>query len=134
MLTEPLFHPVSDDLFLALDEAKGDTELEAWTSRKERAQTMEVRKLTQHEVGSVFRRACVAAGVALEDTWLSGHSGRVGTAQDMAASGMSTVEIQIAGHWVNERMPKRYAEKIEAAQSGEKRFRKVEALEPDGDG
>jgi len=128
-----VFHPVSDDVDLPLALAEGEKELEAWEARVQRGRAMELRKLTQREVGSVFRRACVAAGVALERTWLSGHSARVGATQDMAAAGMSIAEMMIAGRWASERMPVHYAGKINAAQSGKKRFRKIEALEPDGD-
>lgn len=126
-----VFHAVSDDLNLPLAAAKDDDEREAWEARVERGRAAEGRKLTQREVGTVFRRACLAAGVGLGDTWLSGHSARVGAAQDMAAAGLSTAELQIAGRWASERMPVHYAAKVKAAQSGKRRFRKIKELPTD---
>jgi len=128
-----IFHPVSDDVDLPLEATESEKEREAWEERIQRGRAMELRKLTQREVGSVFRRACVAAGVKLESTWLSGHSARVGATQDMAAAGLSTVQIQIAGRWSSERMPVHYAEKINAAQSGKKRFQLVSRLSDEDD-
>ena len=123
-----LFHPVSDDLDLPLADAETDSERAAWEARVRRGQALELRKLTKREVGTVFRRACAAAGVPLEQTWLSGHSARVGAAQDMAAAGLSTAEMQIAGRWASERMPVHYAAQVKAAQTGKRRFKKIDQL------
>jgi integrase len=45
----------------------------------------------------------------------SAHSARVGTAQDMLASGFNTAEIAQAGRWASETMPLRYAGDLIAA-------------------
>ena len=41
----------------------------------------------------------------------SGHSGRVGMAQDLAASGAEMPALMVAGRWQSPRMPARYTEK-----------------------
>lgn len=128
-----IFHPVSDDLGMPMDKADSDTERAAWAERARRGRAMELRKLTQREVGQVFRRACDAAGVPPDRTWLSGHSARVGAAQDMAAAGLTTLQIQKEGRWKSERMPLHYAARQRAAEAGETRHAQVDGLEPDTD-
>ena len=41
----------------------------------------------------------------------SGHSGRVGIAQDLAANGAELLALMVAGRWQSARMPARYTEK-----------------------
>lgn len=123
-----MFHPVSDDLELPLDAAVNDKERQAWAERAARGRAQELLPLTPRQVGTVFRRACAVAGVPLDETWLSGHSARVGAAQDMAAAGMSPVEMQIAGRWANGRMPAHYASQINAEQAGKRRHSMVDGL------
>lgn len=53
---------------------------------------------------------------------LSGHSGRVGAAQDMVVAGASLPLVQRMGRWKSVRQPARYAEDADAARSGEERF------------
>jgi hypothetical protein len=48
----------------------------------------------------------------------SGHSPRVGAAQDMAAAGVSTAAILQAGGWSDERMIKRYIRRLSALEGG----------------
>jgi integrase/recombinase XerD len=48
----------------------------------------------------------------------SGHSLRVGAAQDMAAEGISTAAILLAGGWANERMVKVYTRELTALDGG----------------
>lgn len=81
--------------------------------------------LTTQEVGAVFRRAARLAGVPVPH--LSGHSTRVGGAQDMVEAGATTDEVQQAGGWKDGRMPAKYAERPLAKRAGEKRFRKLQA-------
>ena len=40
----------------------------------------------------------------------TGHSGRVGMAQDLAATGVELPALMTAGRWKNSRMPARYTE------------------------
>jgi hypothetical protein len=49
---------------------------------------------------------------------VSGHSARVGAAQDLAGLDIDLAAITQAGGWKSTRMPLRYAEKINAARSG----------------
>jgi hypothetical protein len=49
---------------------------------------------------------------------MSGHSTRVGAAQDLAELGIDLAAITQAGGWKSTRMPLHYAEKINAARSG----------------
>ncbi len=48
----------------------------------------------------------------------SGHSTRVGAAQDLAELDIDLAAITQAGGWKSTRMPLHYAEKIDAARSG----------------
>jgi hypothetical protein len=49
---------------------------------------------------------------------VSGHSTRVGAAQDLAELDIDLAAITHAGGWKSPRMPLQYAEKINAARSG----------------
>jgi hypothetical protein len=49
---------------------------------------------------------------------VSGHSTRVGAAQDPAALDIDLAAITQAGGWKSTRMPLQYAEKIKAGRSG----------------
>ena len=49
---------------------------------------------------------------------LSGHSPRVGAAQDMIASGIGTAAIMQAGRWRSPRMVQRYGERLLAKRNG----------------
>ena len=48
---------------------------------------------------------------------VSGHSTRVGAAQDLAELDIDLAAITQAGGWKSTRMPLQYAEKIEASRS-----------------
>jgi integrase len=52
----------------------------------------------------------------------SGHSLRVGAAQDLAAAGVSTAGILQAGGWKDERMIRRYLRKLRAREGGMAQF------------
>src|ERR1700680_4581160 len=49
---------------------------------------------------------------------VSGHSTRVGAAQDLAELDIDVAALTQAGGWKSTRMPLQYAEKISAARSG----------------
>ena len=57
------------------------------------------------------RRIKAMALVAGLGEGFSGHSGRVGMAQDLAASGAELPALMVAGRWQSPRMPARYTEK-----------------------
>lgn len=67
-------------------------------------------------VNRAMKRVAKAAGI--EERGVSGHSCRVGAAQDLLSHGFGLAEIMQAGRWTSERMPARYTEKIAASRGG----------------
>lgn len=61
-------------------------------------------------VPEIVKRRAQAAG--LDPAAFSGHSTRVGAAQDLTAAGFGLPAIQQAGGWTSPAMPARYAEKL----------------------
>ena len=61
--------------------------------------------------GTVSYRIAAAARAAGLGEGFSGHSPRVGMAQDLTASGAGLVAIMVAGRWKSERMPAHYSRK-----------------------
>lgn len=123
-----VFHAVADDLHLDPSAAIDADESQRWGVRPEHAHRREAAPLSRREVSNVFRRAATLAGLDPETHWLSGHSARVGAAQDMVRAGLTTAQVQVAGRWGSERMPIRYAERVLAEHTGEDRFARVEAM------
>lgn len=79
--------------------------------------------LTAKEVARIFRQRAVAAG--LDHAWtISGHSTRIGTANDLMRDGASTGEIQLAGGWKSEAMVIAYTRKSAAGQNAVARLRR----------
>ena len=68
---------------------------------------------TRH-VGNRVRAAAKAAGLGEGYT---GHSGRVGMAQDLVKSGVELPALMTAGRWKSSKMPARYTER-QAADRG----------------
>ncbi|NQV54528.1 MAG: tyrosine-type recombinase/integrase [Rhodospirillales bacterium] len=70
-------------------------------------------------VGTVYKRLAKAAGLP-EDTVkrLSGHSARVGAAQDMAAAGIDILAIMQAGGWKSPEIVARYVENLDVLRGG----------------
>ena len=62
---------------------------------------------------SIRRRLRQAAQAAGLPDWrsITGHSGRVGMSQDLAAAGFALPELMTAGRWKSPRMPARYTER-----------------------
>lgn len=58
----------------------------------------------------IMRSALARAGI--DPAGFSSHSARVGMAQDLAASGASTTQIQMAGRWRSANMPAYYARNL----------------------
>jgi integrase len=129
-----IFHAVADDRDLDLTAAPTEAIRLQWRARIVRAREREDRKLGTREVSEVFRRAVTLAGLDRKLHWLSGHSARVGAAQDMVRAGSSTAQVQLAGRWASERMPIRYAERVLAQDAGEDRFAKLAAMQRCRDG
>src|SRR5271155_189924 len=75
--------------------------------------------LNPGSIAPIFKR--VARWIGMPARFLaevSGHSTRVGAAQDLAELDIDLAAITQAGGWKSTRMPLQYAEKINAARSG----------------
>ena len=68
-----------------------------------------------------LQQAARASGLA---DWrdITGHSGRVGMSQDLAAAGFSLPELMTAGRWKSPRMPARYTERQAAGRGAVARY------------
>ncbi|WP_445147303.1 tyrosine-type recombinase/integrase [Dyella sp. Tek66A03] len=72
--------------------------------------------LQPREVARIFRRRAVAAG--LPHAWsISGHSTRVGTANDLINAGATTAQIQHAGGWRSSEMVHVYTRRSQAGDN-----------------
>jgi integrase len=75
--------------------------------------------LNPGSIAPIFKR--VAQWIGMPERFVdqvSGHSTRVGAAQDLAALDIDLAAITQAGGWKSTRMPLQYAERINAARSG----------------
>lgn len=77
--------------------------------------------LEDQEVHRLFRVLAAAAGVTLARA-PSGHSTRVGAAQDMIAAGLELGEVMQAGSWKTVTMPARYAERLLARRGAARKL------------
>ena len=73
--------------------------------------------LSASQIGRRVKAAAKAASLVGWESF-SGHSGRVGMAQDLAASGVELPELMTAGRWKTSRMPARYTERQAAGRGG----------------
>lgn len=69
------------------------------------------RRLNDRDVPRIFKKMAKAAGLNIDP---SGHSTRVGVAQDMTAAGFGTAEVMQAGRWKTPAMVARYSEQQRA--------------------
>jgi integrase len=72
--------------------------------------------LTPGDVARVFKQMADGAGIAAAG--ISGHSSRVGAAQDMAQAGIELPPIMQAGGWKTAEMVARYTARLDARRSG----------------
>lgn len=70
--------------------------------------------LSDRDVARIFKARALAAG--LDPERISGHSTRVGAAQDLLAANFSPAEIMRQGRWKSERMLIRYGESLNAGR------------------
>ena len=70
--------------------------------------------LSPRQIGRRVQAAARAAGLG---EGFTGHSGRVGMAQDLARSGVELPALMTAGRWKSSRMPACYTER-QAADRG----------------
>ena len=75
--------------------------------------------LSGEAVSQIIKRRGKAAGIV----GLSGHSGRVGMAQDLVSSGASIGEVAIAGRWKSVNMVVHYASRKEAGRGAVAKYR-----------
>ena len=73
---------------------------------------------------TIRRRLQQAARAAGLPGWrdITGHSGRVGMAQDLSAAGFALPELMTAGRWKSPRMPARYTEPQTAGRGAVARY------------
>ena len=77
-------------------------------------------RLTDWDVPRILKRLAVLAGI--DASGVSGHSCRVGMAQDLAAEGAELPAIMQAGRWKSPEMPARYAERMTAGRGAVAKF------------
>jgi site-specific recombinase XerD len=77
-------------------------------------------RLPAGDVARILKR--VAARAGLDASRVSGHSARVGMAQDLASAGAELVELMTAGRWKSSAMPARYSERIRAGHGAVARY------------
>jgi len=77
--------------------------------------------LEPQEVPRIFRKLAQAAGVAGARPH-SGHSTRVGAAQDMLAAGLELGEVMQAGSWKSVAMVARYGERLLAGRGAARKL------------
>ena len=76
-------------------------------------------KLDDSQVPRIYKAMAKAAGLSNDVVdGLSGHSARVGAAQDMIACGIELPAILQAGRWKSTAMVHRYGERLLAKRSG----------------
>ena len=64
------------------------------------------------DVARIFKRLADQAGIAADG--ISGHSTRIGAAQDLTAAGFGLPEVMVAGGWRSPEMVGRYTEHLAA--------------------
>src|SRR5271165_4751544 len=103
--------------------------LKVWLDHAEIAEGAVFRRLIgRDEIGDALHPGSIAPIFKRVAQWIgmparfvaevSGHSTRVGAAQDLAELDIDLAAITQAGGWKSTRMPLQYAEKINAARSG----------------
>ena len=71
--------------------------------------------LSESQIGRRVRAAGLGDG-------FTGHSGRVGMAQDLAAAGVELPALMVAGRWQSPRMPARYTARQAAGRGAVPRY------------
>jgi integrase len=103
--------------------------LKIWLEHSKITERAVFRRLTgRNQVGGPLNHGSVAPIFKRVAQWIgmparvvgkvSGHSTRIGAAQDLAALDIDLAAITQAGGWKSTRMPLQYAEKINAGRSG----------------
>lgn len=75
--------------------------------------------LDSKDVSRLFKAMALAAGLTPEEVQrISGHSSRVGAAQDMVRHGVDLPAVMLAGRWRSPEMVERYTRRLDARRSG----------------
>ena len=92
--------------------------------RPEEAVTDAVTPVFNLHPDTIRRRLQQAARAAGLPGWrdITGHSGRVGMAQDLSTAGFALPELMTAGRWKSPRMPARYTERQTAGRGAVARY------------
>ncbi len=91
------------------------------------------KRMSENEVNRTFKAAMRLIGKpSAEVAKVSGHSTRVGAAQDLRDSGMTLVELMNSGGWKDAKMPARYSRKQGAKRSGMAKMMKMKQHDQDG--
>ena len=86
--------------------------------------------LSSRQVGWRVDAAAKAAGLG---EGFTGHSGRVGTAQDLSNTGTELPALMTAGQWKSSKMPARYTERQAAGHGAAARYYQEDGLAESGD-
>lgn len=87
---------------------------EGWLFRRVHAGRAGSDALHPHSIGRILKQRAMAAGLPAEiASRLSGHSMRVGAAQDMVANGADILPIMRSGGWKSINVVARYVQKVE---------------------
>lgn len=84
-------------------------------------------RLQVDAIAQTFKRVAEFVGMTEEEIrQVSGHSIRVGAAQDMVAFNIDLASVMRAGRWKTTVMPMRYEEKVQAGRGGMARTAKAQ--------
>jgi integrase len=78
--------------------------------------------LAGQEIARIFRRCAIRIGLSPAD--ISGHSPRIGAAQDLQVDGASLPAIMASGRWSSPNMPNLYTRNLDAKESAMARMMK----------
>ena len=92
------------------------------------------RGLDPSQVSRIYKSMAIQAGIDDFAGGLSGHSARVGAAQDMIASGIGLPAILQAGRWKSAAMVSRYGERLLASQGAAAQLARMQGRDEEGNG
>ena len=78
------------------------------------------KQMPPRRVAEVFKEIAAESGIPYEH--ISGHSTRVGAAQELLGEGSSIAELMLAGGWKSEVMPVQYGSKIASEKGAMAKF------------
>ena len=86
-------------------------------------------RIESYEVARIVKRLAEQAGLPPETVArMSGHSCRVGMAQDLVAAGSDMAGVMQAGRWKSPLMPARYSSRLQAKRGAVARLQKRQAI------